>query len=153
MVYFYPEHKSYLYLHGIQMLNIPTIYRQSPSNPLQTNKEPYTYLEGQLLAHGDEFPSTLAPSLVITAPTFILYPFHPFPTPQPTLHCYRTTSTITVFFVWDDKYNHKHEHQHQHENEHVHVNELANLHENSNGHRHGHGHGHDKNMEMDMNMT
>jgi hypothetical protein len=55
--------------------------------PLATNKEANTYLEGQLLARGDEFPSTLAPSLVTTASPFSLHPFHPFPTPQPTLHC------------------------------------------------------------------
>ncbi len=75
---------------GIQMFNNHTIYRQSLSNPLQNNKEPHTYLEGQLLTRGDKFPSTLAPSLVTTAPPFSFHPFHPFhsfPTPQPTLHC------------------------------------------------------------------
>jgi hypothetical protein len=43
-------------------------------------------MEGQLLAHSDEFPSTLVPCLVTTAQPFGFFPFHPFPTPQPTLH-------------------------------------------------------------------
>jgi hypothetical protein len=55
--------------------------------PCKNNKEPHTYLEGQLLARGDEFPSTLDPSLVTTAPPFSLHPFCPFPTSQPTQHC------------------------------------------------------------------
>ncbi len=63
------------------------MYRQSLLNLLQNNKEPHTYLEAQLLAHDDEFPSTLAPDLVTTAPPFSLHPVYPFPTPQPTLHC------------------------------------------------------------------
>ncbi len=43
-------------------------------------------MEGQFLAHGGEFPSSLVPFLVTTAPPFDSCPFHPFPTPQPTLH-------------------------------------------------------------------
>jgi hypothetical protein len=51
-------------------------------NPCKTIRI-HTYWEGQLLACGDKFPSTLVPSLVTTAPPFS---FHPFPTPQPTSH-------------------------------------------------------------------
>ncbi len=43
-------------------------------------------MEGQLLAHGGEFPFTPVPCLVTTAPPFGFCPSHPFPTPQPTLH-------------------------------------------------------------------
>ncbi len=43
----------------------------------------FTYLDGQLSARGDKFPSSLVPCLVTTAPPF---GFHPFLTPQFTLH-------------------------------------------------------------------
>jgi hypothetical protein len=40
--------------------------------------------------------------LVATAPPFDSYPLHPFPPLQPALHYITmTTSTISVFFVWD----------------------------------------------------
>ncbi len=42
-----------------------------------------TYLEGQLLARGGEFPSTLVPCLVTTAPPLVLAPFTPFPPLSP----------------------------------------------------------------------
>jgi hypothetical protein len=70
--------------------------------PLAKQQRTATYLEGQFLARGDEFPSTLVPSLVTTAPPFSLHHFHPFPPFPPLGHITlftETTSTITVFFV------------------------------------------------------
>jgi hypothetical protein len=70
--------------------------------PLEKRKGTPTYLEGQFLARGDEFPSTLIPCLVTTAPLLTLAPFHPFT--HPTAHiplATRTTSIIMVFFVRD----------------------------------------------------
>jgi hypothetical protein len=70
---------------------------------MQDKKEPL-YLEGQLLARVDKFSSSLVPGLVTTAPPFSFHPFHPCPTPLPTLHCLqrrhqqsRTSSSGTVF--------------------------------------------------------
>jgi hypothetical protein len=60
-------------------------------------------LEGQFLAHGGEFPSTLVPCLVGTAPPFDSCPFHPFPTPSAHITLLTTTtSTISAFFVRDN---------------------------------------------------
>jgi hypothetical protein len=62
-------------------------------------------LEGQFLAHGGKFPSTLVPCLVATAPPFDSFTFHVFPTPLADITLLTTTiSTILVFFVWD-RYN------------------------------------------------
>jgi hypothetical protein len=46
----------------------------------------FTYLDGQLSARCDKFPSTLVPCLVTAAPPLGFYSFHPFLTPQFTLH-------------------------------------------------------------------
>ncbi len=83
------------------------MYKQSSLNPLATIKEPrFTYLEGQLLARGDKFPSTLVPSLVTTAPPLGFYPFHHFPIPQSPLHYFKrqhqqswSSSSGTVFLL------------------------------------------------------
>jgi hypothetical protein len=89
-------HAWFIFNLNTNLIYICTVYRcliftQYASNlfqaPCKNNKEPHTYLEGQLLARGDEFPTTLAPSLVTIAPPFSLHPFHPLPTPKPTLHC------------------------------------------------------------------
>ncbi len=76
-----------LYLHNIQIFNIHTIYKQLYQTPYKKKQErTLTYLEGQLLACGDKFPSTLVSFLETTAPPFSFRLFHPFPTPQPTSH-------------------------------------------------------------------
>jgi hypothetical protein len=67
-----------LYLQNVQVI--------SYESPLHEKNSRFTCLEGQLLARGDEFPSTLFPSLVTTAPPLGFYPFHPFLIPQFTLH-------------------------------------------------------------------
>jgi hypothetical protein len=78
--------KSNLYLHSPH-LYIYTMYKQSPIQITASIKNPRcTYLEGQLLARGDKFPSTLFPGLGTTAPPFGFYPFHTFLTPKFTLH-------------------------------------------------------------------
>jgi hypothetical protein len=97
--------KSHLYLHD-RHFGIYTMYKQSFIKPPCINKEsPLSYLEGQLLARGDEFPSTLVPSLVTTAPPLGFYPFHSFPTLQFPSHCLHRrhqqswsswTGTVTV---------------------------------------------------------
>jgi hypothetical protein len=78
--------KSHLYL-PYMYLGIYTMYKQFHWSPLTSIKNPcFTYLEGQLLTCGDEFPSTLVLSLVTTVPPLGFYPFHPFLTPQFTSH-------------------------------------------------------------------
>jgi hypothetical protein len=73
--------------------------------PLEKQKGTPTYLEGQFVAHGDEFPSSLVPCLVTTAPPLTLAPFHPFSHPSAHITLFtRMTSTITVFFLWDNKF-------------------------------------------------
>ncbi len=62
--------KSRLYLHDIALIENPC----------------FTYFDGQLSACDDKFPFTLAPCMVTTAPSLGFYPFHPFLTPQFTLH-------------------------------------------------------------------
>ncbi len=85
-------------LHTKSLICIYTAYRnliftQYTSNlywtPCKNNKVPLLTSSFLILVlgRGDEFLSTLVPSLVTTAPPFRLYPFLPFPTPQPTLHC------------------------------------------------------------------
>ncbi len=64
----------------------------------------------QFLAYGGEFPSTLVPCLVATAPPFDSRPFHPFLTPLAHITLLTmTTSTILVFFIQDNYplYTHK----------------------------------------------
>jgi hypothetical protein len=83
------------YLHNIQ-----TAVNQTPCKKIRNP----TYLEGQFLAYGGEFPSTLVPCLVATAPAFDSCPFHPFPTPSAHITLLTTmTSKISVFFVRDIK--------------------------------------------------
>jgi hypothetical protein len=78
--------KSNLYLHDMY-LGIYTIDEQFSAKAPCINKNPrFTYLEGQLLARGDEFPSTLVPSPVATVQPLGFYPFHYFLTPQVTFH-------------------------------------------------------------------
>ncbi len=55
--------------------------------PLANQQRTPYLLGGPASSLGDKFPSTLAPSQVTTAPPCSLHPFHPFTTPQPTLHC------------------------------------------------------------------
>ncbi len=70
--------KSHLYLHNMHS-GIYTMYKQTSIKAPCIKKNPrFTYFEGQLLARGDEFPSTLVPSLVTTFPPLGFNPFHPF---------------------------------------------------------------------------
>ncbi len=70
--------KSCLSLHDMH-LNIYTMNKQSLVTIPCINKEALLYyLDSQLPARGDDFPSTLVPSLVTTAPPLGFYPFHPW---------------------------------------------------------------------------
>jgi hypothetical protein len=98
--------ESYMYLHNIQLINIYTMCMQLLLKPLTKVIGTPSYLEGQFLACGDESPSTLVSCLVTTAPPFGFCPFHPFPTPQPTLHYWqrwrqqsRSSSSGTVITI------------------------------------------------------
>ncbi len=93
--------ESHLYLHNVQLIDVHTMYRQLLIKPLTRKIKTPTYLKCQFLAHGGEFPSTLVPCLVATAPPFDSCPFHPFPTPWAHITLFTTTtSTIMVFFIW-----------------------------------------------------
>jgi hypothetical protein len=81
--------KYCLYLNGIQIFNIHTVYKQSLSNHLQQQQRTSTFLEGQFLARGDKFPSTLVPSLVTTAPPLSLHHFYPLSTLDPHYTVYK----------------------------------------------------------------
>jgi hypothetical protein len=72
-----------------QIFNIFTKYTAILSNPLRNEKGTPTYLEVQLLARGDEFPSTLVPCLVTTTPPLALAPFTPFPPLSPHYTIYK----------------------------------------------------------------
>jgi hypothetical protein len=63
-----------------------TINFQRKKNPCFNKVNHISYLESQLFARCDESPSTLVSGLVTTAPPLGFYPFHPFLTPQFTLH-------------------------------------------------------------------
>jgi hypothetical protein len=76
ILFVFTQYTDVQYSHNIQAISF---------EPLATNKEPHTYLEGQLLARGDEFPSTLAPSLQLPHPLV----FTPF-TPSPPLNLHYT---------------------------------------------------------------
>jgi hypothetical protein len=85
--------KSHLYLHSTQIFNIHIVYKQFYRTPCKNNKKTRTYLDGQLLARGDEFPSTLVPYLITTAPPLAFAPLMPYP---PLTLFTMMTSTITV---------------------------------------------------------
>jgi hypothetical protein len=57
-------------------------------------------LESQLLARGDEFPFTLVPFLVTTAPTLAFAPFTPFYLSAHITLLTKTTSTITITVIF-----------------------------------------------------
>jgi hypothetical protein len=75
--------KSHLYLHSTQIFNIHIVYKQFYCTPCKNNKKTPTYLEGQLLARSDEFPSTLVPYLVTTAPPLAFAPLTSYPPLSP----------------------------------------------------------------------
>jgi hypothetical protein len=59
---------------------------QGKNNPCFNKVTPQYFLGEPAFAHGDESPSTLVSGLVTTAPPLGFFRFHPFLTPQFTLH-------------------------------------------------------------------
>ncbi len=85
---------AFRYLHDVQ-----AIFLKPSCNNKVTR---FTYLEGQLLSRGDEFPSILVPILVTTAPPLAFTPLTPFsPTVHITLQSWCSSlGTVTVRRRW-----------------------------------------------------
>ncbi len=94
--------KSCLYLHNVHSVNVYTMYRQSLIEPLaEIMKIPYLR-GGPVSCSWCRIPIRSGPLPGSNCPPFNSYPLHSFPTPSARVTLFTTTtSTITVFFIWD----------------------------------------------------